>query len=924
MDLTTAACGYRSTCVAQRCSHGANKHHRVAEQITKSLLEDSILAVARSLDMREQLATDGPKLVQIMHQAGVNLRFLGKVRSHVTGSFIRQLVLVEMIARTARVELYRLLRRTGTAAICQFFNALFGNTDASGATWMRVASIMSVKYAVGIEEAEAASESSDPTNLSSCLNKLPLFVRFCDLCEIFPTSSALEMVAGPGDILFSDTSSGLTASLEAVPRCKTIFDPQLVVDALRAEAQRRTSTGGDFHESFVELATPVFDSHNRDVLIAKLKSCSSMIRSGRAAEAVSTATAALAMWPQQYETRYVDGLCILGTAYEAHNDGDGAIRTYTRALEIAVQLSPTHPVTGKVLCSLARVQLRYRASAEGKAVAICALQEAFKVYETTHNAQVIDFVLPSVATGKAEEIGESLGKLCSDIRTILDTVDEMKGPDETTGSVDTWTCTACTLLNVLTEELCTVCHAPRPTDVLLPEATHSSQVYASATLALMAGQPVYRDKRQAKEVLDRVMVSLDALEDFLGHPRGYFYSASSVSSAKLLRSSSSDRLPTRGRRASRAHVSGASYEPSGNDGASLIDAVFTASEMVVQQAGSLMQLTAKLTFCATGLPVNVAVEGLTADIVGPQHVQCLLTLHGDGLVDVHAVVTRAGDYTVRVLRSGVAVASAPVQVVPAAPDAFSSSFTIPNTIRRTDDAVFRMRCLDIFGNACFPDKDHMYLWVQSGTYTLTQQLGIRPRGDSSWEHSKSAREDQLAVVSRDPDRFELYVDLKQLSLTGSVVRCSIMVAKPSRDDPATLSSSLFLYCGEVRFEAEALKKFCNRITTVGSMIGTAAFVCGSCNPPQSSPCIRCGTSGCTAASTASNALTLEIASLAARVMMGGSAASICRGCDIAMVGRRVCVSCGGNTFAHVRAKTAMLCQHCASSELLFSCYQMKR
>jgi hypothetical protein len=80
-------------------------------------------------------------LIQQMHQWGINVRYLGLLRSHLSGTDLSKRILIEMIARVSKNFLRKRLRqahserRSVEQVVADYLNLLFGNNSASLLFW---------------------------------------------------------------------------------------------------------------------------------------------------------------------------------------------------------------------------------------------------------------------------------------------------------------------------------------------------------------------------------------------------------------------------------------------------------------------------------------------------------------------------------------------------------------------------------------------------------------------------------------------------------------------------------------------------------------------------------------------------------------------------------------------------------------------
>jgi hypothetical protein len=82
---------------------------------TDRLIHETIPEFARKLDVISGSDRDNYLLISSLHRNGINIRFLGHVRSHLKDEYWRTYLLVEMVARTAKCEIRSELRRKLTS-----------------------------------------------------------------------------------------------------------------------------------------------------------------------------------------------------------------------------------------------------------------------------------------------------------------------------------------------------------------------------------------------------------------------------------------------------------------------------------------------------------------------------------------------------------------------------------------------------------------------------------------------------------------------------------------------------------------------------------------------------------------------------------------------------------------------------------------
>jgi len=82
---------------------------------TKMLLTQTIPAVASMLEKRVLMFVNSKQLINIIHEHGINVRYLGILRSHIQNKYIRRFILAEMISRVIKNTLREKMRDLSAA-----------------------------------------------------------------------------------------------------------------------------------------------------------------------------------------------------------------------------------------------------------------------------------------------------------------------------------------------------------------------------------------------------------------------------------------------------------------------------------------------------------------------------------------------------------------------------------------------------------------------------------------------------------------------------------------------------------------------------------------------------------------------------------------------------------------------------------------
>jgi hypothetical protein len=112
--------GCCAQCRATPCPHSAQQNHAELNNLSANLFghQGVIAQLAKKLGAREIAPMDSEALVKEMHKLGINVRWLGLLRSKLgeNSLYIKELLLVEMITRTIRHILTSLLRSANNAS----------------------------------------------------------------------------------------------------------------------------------------------------------------------------------------------------------------------------------------------------------------------------------------------------------------------------------------------------------------------------------------------------------------------------------------------------------------------------------------------------------------------------------------------------------------------------------------------------------------------------------------------------------------------------------------------------------------------------------------------------------------------------------------------------------------------------------------
>jgi len=224
----------------------AETHNNEVREATSFLHNTVIPNFASYLDSSSTPLSIEQILVHL-HRNGINIRFLGEVRSHLTGHELRKMVLTEICTRVLKNESRRLMRKLSNAPAdtfskhcVNFLNSVFVRRDT----------INSVKFWIGIKQqvfkrfpgALSASELKPEFDLRKHIHMDLLLVRLQDLLGIeLSTSDRSKFPLGPTDIKEFVVK---TKHMYTVPR----------IEADTAAELARSCTNKDDAKSKLELA----------------------------------------------------------------------------------------------------------------------------------------------------------------------------------------------------------------------------------------------------------------------------------------------------------------------------------------------------------------------------------------------------------------------------------------------------------------------------------------------------------------------------------------------------------------------------------------------------------------------------------------------------------------------------------------------
>ena len=120
--------------------HNAAEHHAEVREATTHLVSNLVPSIAQKLDSHIVVPAHSYQIVRSMHDAGINARYLGVVRSHSRNQRVRSLLAVEIVARAIKHIIREVMRRCRSPHdlfedVTRHLNSIFGNSHQSTVYW---------------------------------------------------------------------------------------------------------------------------------------------------------------------------------------------------------------------------------------------------------------------------------------------------------------------------------------------------------------------------------------------------------------------------------------------------------------------------------------------------------------------------------------------------------------------------------------------------------------------------------------------------------------------------------------------------------------------------------------------------------------------------------------------------------------------
>jgi len=209
--------------------HNSDLHDAEVREATELLHREIIPSFARSLSQLDKELRMEDILIRL-HRAGINIRFLGEVRSHVTNEAQRKLLLTEIYARVFKNEIRRKLRdcksphASAYAQLClNFLNTIFGSQPVSNILWTAMKKPLQRRFPSAL-----STEEQRGVDLRAHVNMEMLFARLQSTLGVTFNAS------------FSDFPLSLSHFREFVVQTKQMYTVPRIEADTAAELARTT------------------------------------------------------------------------------------------------------------------------------------------------------------------------------------------------------------------------------------------------------------------------------------------------------------------------------------------------------------------------------------------------------------------------------------------------------------------------------------------------------------------------------------------------------------------------------------------------------------------------------------------------------------------------------------------------------------
>ncbi|PRP79299.1 ABC transporter B family member 11-like [Planoprotostelium fungivorum] len=174
--------------------HDSREHNEEAMNAQSFLLTTVIPDVCKEIKEEDDIE----KILSLLHRNGINYRFLGHVRGHVTSEKTKEEILYECMSRVAKIHLGQILRAVSRKSgiptnepfeesITLFLNILLGKHSSSMDYWRLLKQTLSQKYQRILSHGEKLPEPSE-------MDRKKLITRILSACCIEMAPGSLDNI----------------------------------------------------------------------------------------------------------------------------------------------------------------------------------------------------------------------------------------------------------------------------------------------------------------------------------------------------------------------------------------------------------------------------------------------------------------------------------------------------------------------------------------------------------------------------------------------------------------------------------------------------------------------------------------------------------------------------------------------------------
>eukprot|EP00475_Leptophrys_vorax_P012439 TRINITY_DN18892_c0_g1_i1.p1 TRINITY_DN18892_c0_g1~~TRINITY_DN18892_c0_g1_i1.p1 ORF type:complete len:1092 (-),score=247.74 TRINITY_DN18892_c0_g1_i1:1377-4535(-) len=447
-----AFCGFgccRNCGVDKFCFHSSRaKHKAIAASGDDLIGSGSIICdLVHKWEGRVISPADADELIFLMHKEGINVRFLGILRSRLLGDeskHRRDLILLEMVARTAKRLLFQQLRiaqkscEDGSSeaiilscrvATIDFMNRMFGKSGSTDLFWEELGQHMAIFFPKSLN----ADNVSSYLQLELSSMRFQLFLRFLEQTGISFQLTKIHMIHLQPELWDSNEPFSLDDVPTLLPRIENFNSDASLEKLIRDAIQERARSKGEdiknylLEEDFHHEVVKSFRSTSHPSSVSSFfELARAYFRMGNVEKALATCKSGLHECESHglYSTQYLEGLQTISQIFIETGSYDKATTYLETAVRYTQAVKGHHPFLGKMNCFLGRVYVMIGQLDQG----LRCLDKGYKVYEDFYGESA-KFIVPLMLSGCSSEVALKMSHLGMPIKKRLT-------EDLATGTVD--------------------------------------------------------------------------------------------------------------------------------------------------------------------------------------------------------------------------------------------------------------------------------------------------------------------------------------------------------------------------------------------------------------------------------------------------------------------------------------------------------